>query len=314
MRPALEQPDDIIGLIYCDRASLLEQFTENDLRLLTLLANLAAIKIENARLIEESSARPTGSAREHGPGRPDPEELPAARGPGLRALRHQRQRPGLPPRRRRLLRLHPHRHGPPGRRHRRRLRGRASAPPCSWPSLRGALHEKFPDALRPRRARGRAQRLRLHQLGQPLLHLLLPGHPRPPRRTSWPTSTPATTRRSSWAAKGRPGRLDEHGLCPGDVPGPGLRREEGRPRPRATSSASTPTASSRAARRRRRSTATGRLERPGPGARRELPAREIMERDLRGRLRLQRLLRGRRRHDPGRRQAEPMSAGRGGRP
>jgi sigma-B regulation protein RsbU (phosphoserine phosphatase) len=44
--------DDIIGLIYCDRASLLEQFTENDLRLLTLLANLAANKIENARLIE----------------------------------------------------------------------------------------------------------------------------------------------------------------------------------------------------------------------------------------------------------------------
>ncbi|MCX6569445.1 MAG: SpoIIE family protein phosphatase [Candidatus Aminicenantes bacterium] len=45
---------DIIGLIYCDRASFLEQFTEDDLRLLTLLANLAAVKIENARLYEES--------------------------------------------------------------------------------------------------------------------------------------------------------------------------------------------------------------------------------------------------------------------
>ena len=45
---------DIIGLIYCDRASLLEQFAEDDLRLLTLLANLAAVKIENARLYEES--------------------------------------------------------------------------------------------------------------------------------------------------------------------------------------------------------------------------------------------------------------------
>ncbi|MCK7479568.1 MAG: hypothetical protein M0C28_21195 [Candidatus Moduliflexus flocculans] len=44
------------------------------------------------------------------------------------------------------------------------------------------------------------------------------------------------------------------------------------------------------------------------------PAREIMEQRFRGRLRLQRLHRGRRRHDPGRRQAEPMSAGRGGRP
>jgi sigma-B regulation protein RsbU (phosphoserine phosphatase) len=45
---------DIIGLIYCDRASLLEQFVEDDLRLLTLLANLAAVKIENARLYEEA--------------------------------------------------------------------------------------------------------------------------------------------------------------------------------------------------------------------------------------------------------------------
>lgn len=45
---------NIIGLIYCDRASLLEQFTEDDLRLLTLLANLAAVKIENARLYEVS--------------------------------------------------------------------------------------------------------------------------------------------------------------------------------------------------------------------------------------------------------------------
>ncbi|MDM7993945.1 MAG: SpoIIE family protein phosphatase [Candidatus Fermentibacter sp.] len=45
---------DIIGLLYCDRASLLEQFTEEDLRLLTLLGNLAAVKIENARLYELS--------------------------------------------------------------------------------------------------------------------------------------------------------------------------------------------------------------------------------------------------------------------
>ena len=44
---------DIIGLIYCDRASLLGQFTADDLKLLTLLANLAAIKIENARLEED---------------------------------------------------------------------------------------------------------------------------------------------------------------------------------------------------------------------------------------------------------------------
>jgi serine phosphatase RsbU (regulator of sigma subunit) len=45
--------EEIIGLIYCDRAALIGQFNEDDLRLLTLLANLAAIKYENARLEEE---------------------------------------------------------------------------------------------------------------------------------------------------------------------------------------------------------------------------------------------------------------------
>ncbi|MEN6312503.1 MAG: SpoIIE family protein phosphatase [Acidobacteriota bacterium] len=44
---------EIIGLIYCDRAALLGQFSEEDLKLLTLLANLAAVKIENARLEED---------------------------------------------------------------------------------------------------------------------------------------------------------------------------------------------------------------------------------------------------------------------
>jgi sigma-B regulation protein RsbU (phosphoserine phosphatase) len=43
---------EIIGLIYCDRASLIGQFNEENLRLLTLLARLAAVKIENARLTE----------------------------------------------------------------------------------------------------------------------------------------------------------------------------------------------------------------------------------------------------------------------
>ncbi|MEW5900869.1 MAG: SpoIIE family protein phosphatase, partial [Acidobacteriota bacterium] len=44
---------EIIGVIYADRTALLEQFTEDDLRLLTLLANLAAVKIENAKQLEE---------------------------------------------------------------------------------------------------------------------------------------------------------------------------------------------------------------------------------------------------------------------
>ncbi len=45
---------EVIGILYADRISLLEEFREEDLRLLTLLSNLAAVKIENARLIEQS--------------------------------------------------------------------------------------------------------------------------------------------------------------------------------------------------------------------------------------------------------------------
>jgi sigma-B regulation protein RsbU (phosphoserine phosphatase) len=48
----LYNDQEIIGLIYCDRASLVGQFTEEDLRLLTLLARLAAVKIENAMATE----------------------------------------------------------------------------------------------------------------------------------------------------------------------------------------------------------------------------------------------------------------------
>ena len=45
---------EIIGIIYADRISFLQAFTEEDLRLLTLLSNVAAVKIENAILIEQS--------------------------------------------------------------------------------------------------------------------------------------------------------------------------------------------------------------------------------------------------------------------
>ena len=45
---------EIIGIIYSDRISNLEQFKDEDLKLLTLLANLAAVKIENAKLIEQA--------------------------------------------------------------------------------------------------------------------------------------------------------------------------------------------------------------------------------------------------------------------
>ncbi|MBM3297243.1 MAG: FHA domain-containing protein, partial [Candidatus Aminicenantes bacterium] len=46
--------EKVIGIVYADRTALLDQFTEEDLRLLTLMANLAAVKIENARLVEKS--------------------------------------------------------------------------------------------------------------------------------------------------------------------------------------------------------------------------------------------------------------------
>ena len=40
---------EIIGIIYSDRISLLEPFTDEDLRLLTFLANLAAVKMEEVK-------------------------------------------------------------------------------------------------------------------------------------------------------------------------------------------------------------------------------------------------------------------------
>ncbi len=45
---------EVIGIVYADRISLSEEFGEEDLKMLTLLANLAAVKIENARLIERA--------------------------------------------------------------------------------------------------------------------------------------------------------------------------------------------------------------------------------------------------------------------
>jgi serine phosphatase RsbU (regulator of sigma subunit) len=44
----------VIGVLYADRLSTVRPFTEKDLRLLTLLANLAAVKIENALLMEDT--------------------------------------------------------------------------------------------------------------------------------------------------------------------------------------------------------------------------------------------------------------------
>ena len=46
--------DSVIGLVYVDSLQHAHSFTEDDLRVLTALANVAAAKIENVRLLEES--------------------------------------------------------------------------------------------------------------------------------------------------------------------------------------------------------------------------------------------------------------------
>ena len=46
--------DDVIGLVYLDSLKDYHSFTEEDLRIVTALANVAAAKIENVRLLEES--------------------------------------------------------------------------------------------------------------------------------------------------------------------------------------------------------------------------------------------------------------------
>jgi serine phosphatase RsbU (regulator of sigma subunit) len=52
MAVPLQTQDRIIGLIYLDSPSLLRRFGEGDLSLLTVMANVAAIRIEHARLAE----------------------------------------------------------------------------------------------------------------------------------------------------------------------------------------------------------------------------------------------------------------------
>jgi serine phosphatase RsbU (regulator of sigma subunit) len=48
----LQAKDKVIGLIYLDSQDLVRPFTKDDLSLITVLANIAAIRIENARLVE----------------------------------------------------------------------------------------------------------------------------------------------------------------------------------------------------------------------------------------------------------------------
>ena len=52
MAAPLQTKDRIIGLIYLDSPFILREFTKDDLNLLTVMANIAAVRIENARLAE----------------------------------------------------------------------------------------------------------------------------------------------------------------------------------------------------------------------------------------------------------------------
>lgn len=52
MAVPLQAKERIIGLIYVDSPFVLREFTRDDLSLLTVMANIAAIRIENARLTE----------------------------------------------------------------------------------------------------------------------------------------------------------------------------------------------------------------------------------------------------------------------
>jgi phosphoserine phosphatase RsbU/P len=56
MAVPLETKERIIGLIYVDSPFILREFTGDDLSLLTVMANVAAIRIENARLAEIEQA------------------------------------------------------------------------------------------------------------------------------------------------------------------------------------------------------------------------------------------------------------------
>ncbi len=57
MAVPLQTREQIIGLIYVDSPSLMREFTKDDLNLLTVMANVAAIRIEHSRFAEIEQAR-----------------------------------------------------------------------------------------------------------------------------------------------------------------------------------------------------------------------------------------------------------------
>lgn len=56
MAVPLQTDEEVIGLIYLDSSQFVKDFTKQDLSLLTVMANMAAVRIENARLAEVEQA------------------------------------------------------------------------------------------------------------------------------------------------------------------------------------------------------------------------------------------------------------------
>ncbi len=53
----LQTDDAVIGLLYLDSPHLVREFTVEDLNLVTVMANIASIRIEHARLVQQEEAR-----------------------------------------------------------------------------------------------------------------------------------------------------------------------------------------------------------------------------------------------------------------
>ena len=102
----LQTEDRVIGLIYLDSPHFIHEFTSEDLNLLTVMANIAAIRIEHARLAEVEQAervlaKELAQAAEIQQ-RLLPPQRPGSAGAGTGGLQR-----ALPDGGRRLLRLHP---------------------------------------------------------------------------------------------------------------------------------------------------------------------------------------------------------------
>ena len=55
--------EKIIGIVYLDSPSLTREFTKDDLNLLTVMANVAAIRIEQTRFAEVEKSRQVAKTR-----------------------------------------------------------------------------------------------------------------------------------------------------------------------------------------------------------------------------------------------------------